>query len=618
MIDPAQPARTRLALQDHIKARVDLPLRVRPAVGAAPPFRVYVIYRQKNAGNVARLAAQTPPGHLHAWALDEVAPECAAATLGAGPGLKFDLLRELLRLAPPAPDEYCVVADDDVHLVRGSLSRFLALADAANFDIAQPGHDRRGFPNYGLTVSRPLSRARLTTFVEIGPLFAVAPSRREDLLGLPDDLGMGFGIEQYWYNLEPHVRFGVVDEVRVRHLVPAGTAYDADGLARDMPALFRRLNATRSQPQLTLGTWPAWRRTRAWATPARTATPRSGGPGISVCIPTYNGARWLPECIASVTAQDVDLEIVVSDDASTDGRTLDLLRSWASDDDRVRLVENSVNSGLVGNWNTCLSLARGEWLKFVFQDDFLAPGALSAFQDAVSDRPAGDGHGGGSRLVFARRAFRFEDVPADDRRGLEEYVSATSPETLGIPVELSPADVARLSFEHPAMNFVGEPTSVMFHRSALRECGAFNPDLVQVCDLEYWIRAGALAGMRRIDDELSTFRVHGGAATTANFSDRAFHAASLDPLVLRWELLFGSRHAHTRAALGDPALVRRERLRLRQEAFGMQARLLKGTAARRPESRQRLSQWSDVVAGRPALRPLVPGPATRLLGSSKS
>jgi glycosyltransferase involved in cell wall biosynthesis len=46
-------------------------------------------------------------------------------------------------------------------------------------------------------------------------------------------------------------------------------------------------------------------------------------------------------------------------------------------DPRVRLVTNSTNRGLVGNWNRCLDLASGDWIKFVFQDDTIHPDCLT-------------------------------------------------------------------------------------------------------------------------------------------------------------------------------------------------------------------------------------------------
>ncbi|HLJ75313.1 MAG TPA: glycosyltransferase family 2 protein, partial [Thermoanaerobaculia bacterium] len=92
-------------------------------------------------------------------------------------------------------------------------------------------------------------------------------------------------------------------------------------------------------------------------------------PGVSICLPTYNGSRYLRECLASALAQTHgDFELVVVDDRSTD-ETMDIIRDVAHADSRVRVFENDANLGLVGNWNRCIELSSAPWIKFVFQDD---------------------------------------------------------------------------------------------------------------------------------------------------------------------------------------------------------------------------------------------------------
>src|ERR1700709_90296 len=97
----------------------------------------------------------------------------------------------------------------------------------------------------------------------------------------------------------------------------------------------------------------------------------AGRTRLSVCIPVYNGERYLDECLRSVRDQThADFEVVIVDDCSTDG-TRDVVGHHAAQDERIRLSVNAHNRGLVGNWNRCLELASGEWIKFLFQDDVL-------------------------------------------------------------------------------------------------------------------------------------------------------------------------------------------------------------------------------------------------------
>src|SRR5689334_22505303 len=138
-----------------LKARVDWPVAARfPVRRPDDGISIYVIERAANADNVDRLAPQADKSYR--W------------DLATRPGEKFDLLHQLILAHPPEENEWIVIADDDVVLSRGDLRRFVAISARLGFDLAQPAHDRRGFVNYGLTVSRIGVRARQTTFVEIG------------------------------------------------------------------------------------------------------------------------------------------------------------------------------------------------------------------------------------------------------------------------------------------------------------------------------------------------------------------------------------------------------------------------------------------------------------------
>ena len=84
-------------------------------------------------------------------------------------------------------------------------------------------------------------------------------------------------------------------------------------------------------------------------------------PSISILLPTYNYARFLPEAIESVLAQDwTDYELLISDDRSTDGSAA-IIAAYAARDPRIRFQLQPVNLGMVANWNWCLSQARGEY-----------------------------------------------------------------------------------------------------------------------------------------------------------------------------------------------------------------------------------------------------------------
>jgi glycosyltransferase involved in cell wall biosynthesis len=99
-------------------------------------------------------------------------------------------------------------------------------------------------------------------------------------------------------------------------------------------------------------------------------------PIVSILVPVYNRETLIRPCIESALAQTVErIEIVVSDNASTDGTWSEIQR-LAAQDSRIRACRNEENLGAVPNWLRCLALARAPLVKLLFSDDMIAPSYL--------------------------------------------------------------------------------------------------------------------------------------------------------------------------------------------------------------------------------------------------
>jgi hypothetical protein len=121
--------------------------------------------------------------------------------------------------------------------------------------------------------------------------------------------------------------------------------------------------------------------------PAASPTPTgvSETPRLSILVPTWNAATTVERALDSILAERaIPLEIVVVDDASTDG-TADLVAAIAERDPRIVLLRLPANGGVSNARNRGLEIVRGEWLAFLDADDLLLPGALEALMRPTAD-----------------------------------------------------------------------------------------------------------------------------------------------------------------------------------------------------------------------------------------
>jgi glycosyltransferase involved in cell wall biosynthesis len=96
-------------------------------------------------------------------------------------------------------------------------------------------------------------------------------------------------------------------------------------------------------------------------------------PTISVCLPVYNGERHVRAALDSVLRQTfADLEIVISDNASTDA-TPEICRKAVANDERVRYFPAEVNRGLAWNFNQAFRRSRGRYIVWLCHDDLMLP-----------------------------------------------------------------------------------------------------------------------------------------------------------------------------------------------------------------------------------------------------
>jgi glycosyltransferase involved in cell wall biosynthesis len=110
-------------------------------------------------------------------------------------------------------------------------------------------------------------------------------------------------------------------------------------------------------------------------------------PPVSVAIPTYNCERYIGQCVESLLGQSYgDFELVISDNASTDG-TEEICRRYAAADRRVRYVRRNENIGGPGNFRYVFSLCSGRYHKWSTADDYWHPEFLGEAVAVLDAQP---------------------------------------------------------------------------------------------------------------------------------------------------------------------------------------------------------------------------------------
>ena len=262
---------------------------------------------------------------------------------------------------------------------------------------------------------------------------------------------------------------------------------------------------------------------------------------ISICIPIYNGEKHLTICLESVINQTYDnFEVILVDDMSTDN-SVEIAKKYALSDSRFKLEKNSKNLGLVGNWNRCIDLAKGNWIKFLFQDDYLEPTCIEEFSKIPDNTYS---------LIACRRHIIFENVSKKTELSYKSFTKNLSLDAIFKGKNnISKSAFCKAVYDYPGLNFIGEPTAVMFRKDIIAKHKSFNPELIQVCDLEFWTRIACNYGLHYIPKNLATFRVHENAASAINKNNRNFRSATIDRLILLNEYAYNDNYIHLRNTL---------------------------------------------------------------------
>jgi len=214
----------------------------------------------------------------------------------------------------------------------------------------------------------------------------------------------------------------------------------------------------------------------------------SADPFVTIAIPTFNRASWLKDCVVAALAQTyARFEVLVLDNASTDNTSEELR---AINDQRLRVVRHEKNIGGVGNLIACLEEARGDYVVFVPDDDWIAPWMLERCASLVRREP-------GIPIVLALSDTHL----VDECRLLPARASAIL--ATGV---WSGVDVLREFLQSrisPVM------CTILVRVDAMRAMGGFPPDLPHAGDIAVWVSLLLTGRAGLVNESCGAYRVHG-------------------------------------------------------------------------------------------------------------
>lgn len=224
-------------------------------------------------------------------------------------------------------------------------------------------------------------------------------------------------------------------------------------------------------------------------------------PRVSVVMPVYNEERYLALALDSILCQTFeDFELIVIDDASTDG-TASILAEYQARDPRIRVLTNAENRGVAANLNVGLRLARGELIARMDGDDICLPERLRAQVEFLDAHPDHVLVGAACRTIDAEGRVRKTDIEATETW------------------EFSWISLFRPPLVH---------ASAMFRAWLVREKGLYYNEQYRAAeDFDFWIRMLDYGKAASVARPLIFHRKHSQNASVRRFAEQKRESSAI-------------------------------------------------------------------------------------------
>lgn len=204
-------------------------------------------------------------------------------------------------------------------------------------------------------------------------------------------------------------------------------------------------------------------------------------PKVSIVIPTYNRADFLPKAIQSVLNQTYrNWEIIIIDDGSTDN-TEGIVKSYK--EARIRYILHKSNLGLSAARNTGIKNSRGEYIAFLDSDDEWFPEKISCQMNIFQKEDSKCG-------VVCTGGYRIKD---------NQIISIKS-----VPINIDSFN-EKFLFKN-----ITWTSSVLVKKECFKKAGLFDENLESCEDWDMWIRIAKYYKFIFLEMPLTKYVIHSG------------------------------------------------------------------------------------------------------------
>jgi len=200
---------------------------------------------------------------------------------------------------------------------------------------------------------------------------------------------------------------------------------------------------------------------------------------ISIILPVYNGEKFLSEAIESFLNQTYDnFELIIVNDCSTD-ESLVIANSYAANDKRIKIINNSGNKKLPASLNIGHKFANGEYITWTSDDNIAKPTFLECLIETLKNSKAA--------LVFSN----YDMINSNGSLRREHLAGS----------------VVNLIFG----NTFG--ASFMYKKEVFEKLEGYNESLFLVEDYDFWLRASFQFTIVHLNKNLYQYRIHDSSLT---------------------------------------------------------------------------------------------------------